>query len=122
MGLQTGSTVPSWGGNHAGQPGKGYAKILQDAITGESPVINYWKPTLILSDNRIPARATDVTSYAFTLPSDRGSARVTATLIFRRAFQSIEQARGWSPSDIVMAQAVVTSSVGYPIYFPAIIK
>jgi hypothetical protein len=122
LGLQTGSTVPSWGGNHAGQPGKGYAKILQDAITGESPVINYWKPTLILSDNRIPARATDVTSYAFTLPSDRGSARVTATLIFRRAFQSIEQARGWSPSDIVMAQAVVTSSVGYPIYFPAIIK
>jgi len=108
LALRNGATVPTWGGNLAGRPGKGYAKILRDAITGESPVVNYWKPTLIASDNRLPARGADTTTYTFASPSDSTPAQVTATLVFRRAFQALEQARGWQPSDIVMAQKSAT--------------
>jgi len=107
--LQSGPTVPTWGGEYAGQPGQGYAKILKDALTGEAPAINYWKQTLIDSDNRLPALGSDTTGYVFALPAGV-SAQVTATLILRRAFQALEQARGWPPSDIVMAQATVTTA------------
>ena len=108
--LQVGPTVPAWGGNYAGQPGQGYAKILKDALTGASPAINYWKQTLIVSDNRLPALGSDTTGYVFVMPAGDAPATITATLIFRRAFQSLEQARGWPPSDIVMAQTTVNTA------------
>jgi hypothetical protein len=133
---QAGSTVPAWGGDPstvlrlrsgcssgqglAGQPGQGYAKILQDVATGEAPVASYWKPTRILSDNRIPARGSDTTRYAFALPSGAGPAQITATLTFRRAFQALEQAKGWPASDLVMAQVATTAAAGRRVYAPLI--
>jgi len=76
LGQLSGPVVPDWGGtgggevDYGGLPGKGYAKILRDAVTGDWPVVNYWKPTFIHSDNRIPARACDVSQYRFALPND----------------------------------------------------
>lgn len=116
-----GSTVPAWGGAEAGQPGQGYAKILQDVATGASPVASYWKPTRILSDNRIPARATDITRYTFTAPADGAAAQITATLTFRRAFQALERAKGWPASDLVMAQETVTASAAERLYVPLVL-
>jgi hypothetical protein len=135
---QAGPTVPAWGGDPstvlrlrsgcssgqglAGQPGQGYAKILQDVATGEAPVASYWKPTRILSDNRIPACGSDTTHYAFALPSDAGLAQITATLTFRRAFQALEQAKGWPASDLVMARVAITAADARRIYVPLLLR
>ena len=63
----SGPTVPFWGsdevpgeqaGDLAGQPGKGFAKVLQGRINGEGPVV---KPVLfidaesVFSDTLIPS-------------------------------------------------------------------
>ena len=101
--LRTGPQVPAWGGDTAGQPGKGYAKILRDVATGASPVANYWKQTLIESDNRIPALGSDSSIYIFAAPASGGEVRLTARLIFRRAFQALASAKGWIDPDIEMA-------------------
>jgi hypothetical protein len=106
----SGTVVPDWGGqgtaahDYAGLPGKGYAKILRDAVTGEWPVVNYWAPTFIHSDNRIAARACDTSRYRFSAPS-AGEVSVEVRLWFRRLF--IEQARqkGWDTPDILIADA-----------------
>jgi hypothetical protein len=76
--------VPAWGGtnspsqstnsqstsyqstDYAGLPGKGFAKILED-WDGTAPAPQWRNGVRILSDNRIPARATDVSRYAFGL-------------------------------------------------------
>jgi hypothetical protein len=104
--LQNGPRVPEWGGDFAGLPGICYAKILQDVSSGLAPVASYWKQTRIISDNRIPARSKDITEYTFELPG--AEATIRAVLIFRRAFQSLEQSKSWGPSDILMAEKSVT--------------
>jgi hypothetical protein len=122
--LQSGPTVPEWGGAQAGQPGKAFAKVLRDVKTGESPVVSYWKQTLIVSDNRIPALGSDTSAYTFAVPADGGEVNVTARLLFRRAFQPLTEAKGWEVEDIVMETEVVTLSLGpaYRIYLPVIMK
>jgi hypothetical protein len=65
---QSGSIIPTWGGEEAGQPGAIYAKLLHDVLTGEYPVVNYWKQTLIVSDNRIPALVVAQSDYTFVRP------------------------------------------------------
>lgn len=99
--LQEGPMVPAWGGAEAGLPGKAFAKVLRDIETGEQPVVNYWKPVILASDNRIAAHETDRSRYVFAAPDD-GGVQVTATLVFRRLFQSLAQAKGWETPDIVM--------------------
>jgi hypothetical protein len=79
-----GDTIPSWGGEFAGYPGIAYAKVLRDVDTGESPVVSYWKQTLIVSDNRIPALGTDITHYTFDIPDEGGDLHLTVKLIFIR--------------------------------------
>ena len=98
--LQIGPVVPNWGGDYAGQAGKGYAKILRDLSTGEAPVVNYWKQTLIESDNRIPAFGSDSSVYVFGVPAGTARVRVTARLVFRRVFQPLAERKGWDASDI----------------------
>jgi hypothetical protein len=99
--------VPQWGGNLAGLSGKGYAKILRDVATGESPVISYWKQTAIESDNRIPANGKDTSRYVFALPTNSDQVSVSAELRFRRLFQALKQAKGWNSPDILMEQAKI---------------
>jgi Carboxypeptidase regulatory-like domain len=109
-----GAVVPEWGGvgeptegNYAGLPGKGYAKILVELWTEITPTGAYWNPTRIASDNRLAAFEADTNEYHFALPSG-ASARVQATLYFRRAFKSLMDQKGWDVPDIVMAQQILT--------------
>lgn len=108
---QSGPTIPDWGGPQAGLPGKAFAKVLRDAATGESPVVSYWKQALIVSDNRIPALEDDTSIYTFAAPAAGSPVTVTAELRFRRAFQSVMDAKGWDVPDIVMEETQTTFSV-----------
>lgn len=102
--LLAGSLVPEWGGAQAGLPGKAFAKVLRDVKTGEEPVVSYWKQTLIVSDNRIPALGSNRSAYTFAAPAGGGPVTVIAKLRFRRTFQAVMEAKGWNEPDIVMEQ------------------
>ena len=105
--------IPEWGGagsapdDYAGRPGKGYAKILEDRWTGVAPTVAYWRPTSIRADTRLGAQATDVTHYAFLLPATGGDVTVNATVVFRRAFKSLNDVKRWNSPDIEMASTGV---------------
>jgi len=124
----SGPAVPDWGGtgesevDYGGQPGKGYAKILRDAVTGDWPVVNYWKPSFIHSDNRIAAGACDTSHYRFEIPAS-GNVTIEAQLWFRRLFIAQAQEKGWEEPDLLMAEAraVVPSSAGMPSLFLPVI-
>jgi len=103
LSLQDGSTVPDWGGDLAGRPGKVFAKVLRNLNTGEEPTAAYWTPTIVVSDNRIPALGSDTSVYEFAAPPS-GTVNVEAMLIFRRAFWDLMQAKRWDTPDIVMEQ------------------
>ena len=122
--LQSGPTVPEWGGEYAGQPGEAYAKVLKDVVTGESPVVSYWKQTLIENDNRLPAFGSDVTVYDFLIPEEGGQINVEVRLLFRRAFQSLVDERGWDLGEIVMEASQLTMGVSpmERIYLPSLIR
>jgi len=122
--LQNGPVVPEWGGEHAGQPGEAYAKVLKDVVTGESPVVSYWKQTLIESDNRLPAFGSDVTVYDFLIPEEGGQINVEVWLLFRRAFQSLVDERGWDLGEVVMETGQLTLGVSplERIYLPSLIR
>jgi len=45
----------------------------------------FWNPTIIVSDNHIPAFGVDMSVYEFEAPPS-GTVTVEATLILRRAF------------------------------------
>jgi hypothetical protein len=115
--------VPEWGGAQAGLPGKAFAKVLCDVETGEAPVVSYWKQALIESDNRIPAMASDVSTYDFVAPA-AGQVTVTVELRFRRAFQAVMDARGWETPDVVMERAVhsVPLQPWWQAYLPCLLR
>ncbi len=111
--LTEGPVLPEWSGvgkpqegYYAGLPGKAYAKILMEIWTGVSPTGAYWNPTRIVSDNRLPASGSDSSSYTFAAPAD-GGAIVKVTLLFRRAFITLAEQKGWDVPDILMAQTVL---------------
>lgn len=125
-----GPKVRDWGGvgsdpnDYAGWPGKGYAKVLRDVVSGESPVASYWKQALIQSDSRLAAFEADTTTCDFLLPEGAGDIEVEAKLIFRRAFKPLAEVKGWELEDIMMETDVVTLSLGPPckIYLPVFMK
>jgi hypothetical protein len=99
-----------------------FAKVLRDVQTGEAPVVSYWKQTLIASDNRIAALASDVSTYTFARPAQGGEVTVTAELRFRRLFQAEMEVRSWNSPDIVMeeARAELAVSPGWSVYLPLV--
>lgn len=101
--LRDGPVVPDWGGDLAGRPGQAFAKVLRDLNSGQEPTAAYWNPTIIVDDNRIPAFGADISVYEFAAPPS-GTVNVEATLIFRRAFWELMQAKRWDTPDIVMEQ------------------
>lgn len=108
--LIDGPTVPDWGGMgdraqgyYAGLPGKAFAKVLQELWTGIFPSGAYWNPTHVLSDNRIPAFATDRSRYTFAV-SERGDITIHARLIFRRTYKQLMDWKGWNVPDVVMEE------------------
>jgi hypothetical protein len=109
-----GPTIPAWGGigdyeegYYAGVPGTAYAKILQELWTEVSPTGSYWNPTSILSDNRIPAMGSDKTMYTFQTRETLKTAKVSVTLLYRRAFIEIMDQKGWEVPDIVMEKETI---------------
>jgi len=107
LALKQGPALPAWTGSFAGQPGKAYAKILQDEWTGESPTAAYWRPVKIVEDTRLFPAATDASDYAFELP-EGVSATVKVRLIFRRSFQQLAQQKGWNDPDLTMEEASIS--------------
>jgi hypothetical protein len=112
--MNWGESVPTWGGegdapeDYAGRPGKGYAKILEELWTEISPTAAYWNPTVLREDTRIAALASDVTNWGFAAPAIGGPVRVSARLIFRRAFRTLQKQKDWDAPDILMNTATVT--------------
>jgi hypothetical protein len=117
-----GDTVPGWGGAQAGLPGKAFAKLLKDALTGQYPVVSYWKQTFIVSDNRIPALGSDTSTYRFAVSPMGGDITLHAQLLFRRTFQAEIEARGWDTPDILMeqVQTAIEVSTYWRVFLPAI--
>lgn len=105
LSLASGPTLPEWTGNYAGEPGRGYAKLLRDDWTGEMPTAAYWRPVTIVEDTRLAAMQTDVSRYEFEAPD--GAATVDVQLIFRRAFQELAEQKGWDDPDILMEHATI---------------
>jgi hypothetical protein len=105
--LSGGTHLPAWTGNYSGQPGKYFAKILKDEWTGETPTAAYWRPVTIVEDTRLAPYASDASSYLFTLPAG-SPASIKISLVYRRAYQQLEQQKGWTDADILMAESTIT--------------
>lgn len=99
--LRAGTVNPAYSGDYSGLPGKTFAKVLRDDWTGETPTGAYWRPVTIVEDTRLPALATDTTRYSFDAPAGK-TVTVNVRLIFRRAFATLMQQKGWSDPDILM--------------------
>jgi hypothetical protein len=104
LALSEGPVLPAWAGDLEGQPGRAYAKILEDLWTAASPSASYWSPTRILSDTRLAALATDRSRYVFRVPSGK-PVIVEARLLFRRAFQQLAGQKNWRLSDLEMIRS-----------------
>lgn len=100
--------VPEWGGDLAGLPGKGFARVLED-WEGQSPSPPWRNGVHVLADTRIPTLATDNSTYAFAAPTDGGPATVRVRLVYRRAFQVWTKVKGWDLPDVVIAEAEATA-------------
>jgi hypothetical protein len=103
-----GPVIPQWGGvgdpnegYYAGKAGKAFAKVLEELWTEVSPSGAYWNPTRVLSDNRLAAFSTDVSSYTFAVPAE-GELTIDVKLIFRRAFIELADQKSWDTPDIIM--------------------
>jgi len=107
--LQQGPVNPAWAGNLAQRPGKTFAYILQDKMTGEYPTSAFWRQTNVVEDTRLAPLATDTTNYAFELPAGQ-TAKVQVRLLYRRALQALSEYKGWQDPDIVMAQETLMVS------------
>jgi hypothetical protein len=112
-----GPTVPDWGGigaveagNYAGLPGKGFAKIMED-YGGNAPAPPWRNGVRVRSDNRIPARAADRTTFAFVLPADAVlPITVESRLIYRRVFKPWLDEKGFDLPDVVLAESMVEAA------------
>jgi hypothetical protein len=49
---------------------------------------------------------TDTTAYSFDLAAGK-VATVKVKLVYRRAFQALEQQKGWTDPDIIMAEETI---------------
>ncbi len=94
---------PAFAGDYAGYPGKTFAKVLRDDLTGEMPTAAFWRPVTIVEDTRIAAFATDSTRFLFSL-AEGETVNVTVQLIYRRAFYDLMQQKGWNDPDIIMEE------------------
>ncbi|MEM8962844.1 MAG: IPTL-CTERM sorting domain-containing protein [Acidobacteriota bacterium] len=110
-----GPTIPFYGsddvpgvqpGDYAGQPGKGFAKVLEGRINGQGPTV---RPVLfidaegVFEDTLIPAGETDVSELIFSLPSGAepgDSVEVTARVLYRRAWRALAVTKGWTETPL----------------------
>lgn len=114
--LRDGATLPRWCGtgdlaaaNYGGLPGKVFAKILEETWTRVSPSAAYWNPTRIVSDTRIPAEASDASTFRFDATGAE-DVEVRVELIYRRAFKQLIEQKGWDLPDLVLATRRITAA------------
>ncbi|MBW2718599.1 MAG: hypothetical protein JRD94_08610, partial [Deltaproteobacteria bacterium] len=80
-------------GYYAGLPGRLYGKInISEA--GGSPTF-FTDAVAIVSDNRIPALATDTTDFTFTVPPEGGDIEISARVIYRRSWRALVDGKDW---------------------------
>ncbi|MEO8275158.1 MAG: IPTL-CTERM sorting domain-containing protein [Thermoanaerobaculia bacterium] len=140
----SGPKIPFWGsddvpgdqpGDLAGQPGKGFAKVLQGRINGQGPVV---MPVLfidaesVFSLTTIPSGTIDTTEVEFAVPpgTPAGSnVEVTAVLLYRRAWRALAVTKGWTvtthgdPIEVEVARneaTIVVEGTGGVIEIPAL--
>lgn len=107
----SGPTIPFWAdddvpgtqpGDHAGKPGKGFAKVTEGRINGTGPVV---RPTLFIdaealySNTLIPSSTTDSTTVSFALPPGAQPGwliDVSVKLLYRRAWRALAVTKGWA--------------------------
>jgi hypothetical protein len=102
--LAEGPVLPAWAGDLEGQPGRAYAKILEDLWTAASPSASYWNPTRILSDTRLAALSADRSRYVFRAPPGKPVV-IEAKLLFRLAFQKLAGQKKWRRADLEMSRS-----------------
>jgi len=110
----------------AGQPGKGFARVLEGRINGQGPVV---RPVLFIdaegvtSDTRIPSGVTDSSEYRFDLSTleENANAEVSARLLYRRAWRDTQVSKGWTttptgnPIEVeVGSQRITLGVIGAP--------
>jgi hypothetical protein len=107
----SGPRVPFWAddgvpgqqpGDYAGQPGKGYARILEGRINDAGPTL---RPVLFIdaegvySDTLLASGQADTSTLVFALPPGTqpgDTALVTVQLLYRRAFRATAVTKGWT--------------------------
>lgn len=100
--LIEGSHLPDWAGADAGRAGRYYARLLEQAWTGEFPTGAYWMPVRVREDTRLPALASDESTYVFRVPPGSATVTVDVQLVLRRAFAALMAEKGWDMPDIIM--------------------
>jgi len=107
--LISGDLIPFYGSSTstntaddlAGEPGRGFARVLEGRINGVGPVV---RPVLFIdaesvwADTRISSGSDDVSAYRFdtsALPPN-STVEVTATLLYRRAWRDLAVTKGWT--------------------------
>lgn len=108
--LQSGTVLPDWTGDLAGQAGRYYAKLLEQLWTGEFPASAYWMPVRLREDTRLPALAHDESHYVFVWPRAAGSAEVSVRLVLRRAFTELMTQKSWDTPDQLLELVTLTAS------------
>ncbi|NIS81031.1 MAG: hypothetical protein GTO14_12670 [Anaerolineales bacterium] len=104
--LKQGTSLPAWIGDLSGEPGEVFAKVLKNARTGAYPVVDYWNPTLIHSDTRIPANESHSSVYEFELGDEQVTIQIQ--VLFRRLFQPIAEKYLWDITDVILAEETIT--------------
>ncbi len=90
-------------GDLGGQPGKGFARVLQGQINDQGPVVSpvlFIDAQSVLLDTRIPSGATDVSEIRFDLSSvpQNSEVEVNAELRWRRAWRALAVTKNWTTS------------------------
>lgn len=81
-------------GYYAELPGKLFAKVIHDAA-GRWPTF-FTDASGMVFDNRIPALASDVSSYRFAVRPGDATLDVRARLVYRRSFRALTDAKQWT--------------------------
>jgi hypothetical protein len=82
-------------------PGQAYALILEELWTGISPSGAYWNPVRVVSDNRLIPFKAENPRFEFDA-SDSNSVEVSIQLIYRRAYKTLMDQKGWTDEDIIL--------------------
>jgi hypothetical protein len=131
-----GPTVPFWAdddvpgqqpGDYSGQPGKGFARVLEGRINGTGPVV---RPVLFIdaegvtTDTLIPSGQTDSSTLFFAFPPGAQPGDVidvTVRLLYRRAYRATAVTKGWTlapgggPIEVEVAQQQLQVTLTTPV-------